>query len=258
MTVPKPPAHATVQERLAYELYRLDHPHDGLSPDGSAAIAAAMWPVGTRYMAKAGVAVEQLRPVKTRTVPVVLSAAADAVRGRAGRSTTLRPAPVAACSVCGFDLWLPIAGLAASQVGLVSDTRFPGRCLVSLRQHFERLEDVPPPLLSAFMGEVQAVSAVLRQVTASARANVAFIDDGSHHVFAHVIPRFPDTEPLPRQAPWEHPQPRTPLLPAWEARVMGGIRDGLAASLPIAMPVPARIEQPQTAASGVLATQLGR
>ena len=153
-----------------------------------------------------------------------------------GHGGSLRPAPLAACSVCGFDLWLPIAGLAASQVGLVSDARFPGRCIVSPREHFERLEDAPMPALAAFMGEVQAVSAVLRQVTASRRVNVAFIEDGSGHMFAHVIPRFPDTEPLPRKAPWEHPQPRTPMLPAWEAQIIGDIRDGLATRFPVAAP----------------------
>ena len=157
-----------------------------------------------------------------------------------GHGGLSRPAPLAACNVCGFDLWLPIAGLAASQVGLVSDARFPGRCIVSPREHFERLEDAPMPALAAFMGEVQAVSAVLRQVTASRRVNVAFIEDGSGHMFAHVIPRFPDTEPLPRKAPWEHPQPRTPMLPAWEAQVVGDIRDGLATRFPVAAPARVR------------------
>ena len=51
------------------------------------------------------------------------------------------------CGVCGFDLWLPVAvkGLKVTHLGMYSDARFPGRCLV-LNDHYEGMEDMPAAL----------------------------------------------------------------------------------------------------------------
>lgn len=115
------------------------------------------------------------------------------------------------CPDCGFDLWIPVANLAASVVGLYDDNRFPGRCLVVLREHHEHLALLEPDLLNLFMADIQAVGRALHEVTGAQRINYALLGNAVAHLHAHVIPRFGTHEPRPDRTPWEHPSPRDSL-----------------------------------------------
>lgn len=111
------------------------------------------------------------------------------------------------CSTCRFQLYTPIANLPSSLVGLYDDSRFPGRLIVSLNQHFEDLDELPPELLNSFMADVQLVSQVVKQVTGSERVNFAILGNSVPHVHAHMIPRFPKDEKFPGKSPWNDPRP---------------------------------------------------
>ncbi len=51
-----------------------------------------------------------------------------------------KPVPAAwACASCGFRMGEPIARLGVSELSLVSDRRFPGRCVLTLREHATEL-----------------------------------------------------------------------------------------------------------------------
>ena len=116
-----------------------------------------------------------------------------------------------ACSDCGFELWHPLAALSVCDVGLYDDARFPGRMIVSLREHVEHLDEVRPDLLSRLMQDVVAASTVLRKTLGADRVNVAFLGNQVAHVHAHLIPRYGASEPMPTQAPWSDPRPTAKL-----------------------------------------------
>lgn len=115
------------------------------------------------------------------------------------------------CATCGFGLWLPITGLTESEIGLYSDSRFPGRCIVTLREHYEQLDDLQPLSLATFMEEIQQCVEALKAVTGSPRINVAILGNAESHVHAHLIPRYPEDEALPNKAPWEDPREKHSL-----------------------------------------------
>ncbi|WP_435748741.1 HIT family protein [Microbacterium sp. PMB16] len=96
-------------------------------------------------------------------------------------------------------------------MGLYSDARFPGRCIVTLNEHAEHLEDLPPDTVSSFMINVAMASRALKIATGASRINVAVLGNQEGHVHAHLIPRYPDSEPLPHKAPWEDTRARGSL-----------------------------------------------
>jgi diadenosine tetraphosphate (Ap4A) HIT family hydrolase len=126
-------------------------------------------------------------------------------------NTTVNPTEV--CKECGFDLWLPVGDLQQSTLGLYDDARFPGRCILALHTHYEHLEDVPANLLKRFTEEIRLSVRVIKEVTGTERVNVAILGNRDSHVHAHLIPRYPDDEPLPSNSPWDDPRPRAKMAP---------------------------------------------
>lgn len=121
---------------------------------------------------------------------------------------------VSVCLKCGFELYNPVASLKLSDWGIYNDARFPGRSIVSLREHNTHEETVPSALMGAFMAEVQHVSRVIKAVTGCERVNIALLGNTVHHVHAHLIPRHPESEPNPEKSPWDDPREKETLSEA--------------------------------------------
>jgi diadenosine tetraphosphate (Ap4A) HIT family hydrolase len=130
------------------------------------------------------------------------------------------------CGVCGFELWHFIAQFDASVVGLVDDDRFPGRCIVVLREHYDHLDEVPPALAGALFADAAAVGRVLRSELGATRVNYAALGNTDPHTHVHVIPRYA-TDPLPNKPPWEDPRAKGPLGEAKRARLQQLLAGGL-------------------------------
>lgn len=115
------------------------------------------------------------------------------------------------CDVCGFDLWLPIASLESAHLGLYSDSRFPGRCILSLSHHRDHYEDLPGDEALDFTAAIKNCVQAIKTATGVDRVNVAILGNAESHVHAHLIPRRPESEPRPNSAPWEDTRPKTKL-----------------------------------------------
>lgn len=115
------------------------------------------------------------------------------------------------CDVCGFKLWLPISQLRRSALGLYGDARFPGRCILVLMYHEEKLEDLDPETAADFLEDARDAARAIARVTDSPRVNYAVLGNTEPHLHWHLIPRFPNREPLPARPPWEHPERASPL-----------------------------------------------
>lgn len=128
------------------------------------------------------------------------------------------------CGFCGFSLWLPIAQLSAADVGLYDDGRFPGRLLVSAREHHDHLDQMPADELCLFMADVQRASKALRSLSEVQRVNVAVLGNREPHVHAHLIPRRP-RETNAKSAPWDGADPRVFLEPAARVELINRLRE---------------------------------
>jgi len=115
------------------------------------------------------------------------------------------------CSECGFRLFLPIARLSMSTLGLYDDARFPGRCLLVFHDHVEDLTELSTAAATGFLWDMRVAAAVIRQVTAADHINYAILGNAEPHLHAHLIPRNRKADPVPRQSPWSHPEPSRPL-----------------------------------------------
>lgn len=107
-----------------------------------------------------------------------------------------------ACQDCGFDLYIPVFNFAVSSLGLYDDSRFPGRCILSLNTHYDDMVNIPQDVLNAFMEEARKAIKVIMEATGCARVNFAILGNRESHVHAHLIPRYPDNEEFPDCSPW--------------------------------------------------------
>jgi diadenosine tetraphosphate (Ap4A) HIT family hydrolase len=124
---------------------------------------------------------------------------------------------------------MPIADLGASVLGLYDDGRFPGRCLLVLKEHREHWEDLQAPVLNSFVADSQRAMRAIRAVTGSSRVNLAVLGNTDAHVHSHLVPRFPDLELLPGKSPWNDPRPLFPLPPGEAERLIEGLAAAVAA-----------------------------
>jgi diadenosine tetraphosphate (Ap4A) HIT family hydrolase len=112
------------------------------------------------------------------------------------------------CEQCKFELYLPIVSLydtnnqIFSSLGLYDDARFPGRCILSLHNHYEHIEDMPDEDLFIFMKHIKQSIEAIKSVTQVDRVNIAILGNTVSHVHAHLIPRYPNNEKYPNKSPW--------------------------------------------------------
>jgi diadenosine tetraphosphate (Ap4A) HIT family hydrolase len=135
------------------------------------------------------------------------------------------------CRVCSFKLWLPIAHLSVSSLGLNNDSRFPGRCLLVLDQHAEHFAEIEPDLASAFIDDARVAAQAIQMVTKAPRINYAILGNKEPHVHIHLIPRGLPNDPIPRQAPWEHPLQNGEMLKADIEALVNEIRSVVTSAL---------------------------
>lgn len=133
------------------------------------------------------------------------------------------------CSTCGMSLWVPIAVLQTTRIGLYDDGRFPGRCLVMLNEHVEQLEEVPPGIMVQATADLNLLARALKRATGSPRLNYAVLGNAEAHVHWHVIPRYPLAEKFPSRAPWDDPRPHQKLSPSRRSSLIENIKQELGA-----------------------------
>ena len=117
------------------------------------------------------------------------------------------------CPKCGFQLFHPIARLSISTLGLYDDARFPGRCLLVLNEHQEDLTELRLELAEHFLRDMRSASRAIKHAAQADRINYAILGNAEPHLHCHLIPRRQEADPVPKRAPWAHPDPVTSLPP---------------------------------------------
>lgn len=131
------------------------------------------------------------------------------------------------CVKCGLQLWIPIADLRATSLGLNDDARFPGRCILVLSSHADHLEELSKKLSRDFFRDIQHAGSAIKNAMSADRMNYAILGNRESHLHVHLIPRVFKGDPIPTSAPWEHPDPITPLTPRHRDEVIQAIQRSL-------------------------------
>ncbi|MBW7930488.1 MAG: HIT family protein [Gammaproteobacteria bacterium] len=131
---------------------------------------------------------------------------------------------VAGCPLCeaagGEVLWRD----ARCRVILADEAAHPAFCRVVWHAHVREMTDLGPAERTHLLGVVLAVEAVLRELLAPAKINLASLGNQVPHLHWHVIPRFIDDAHYP-DAVWAAPR-REGVAHAVDA---GRLRERLAA-----------------------------
>jgi diadenosine tetraphosphate (Ap4A) HIT family hydrolase len=122
---------------------------------------------------------------------------------------------------------LPILEGPTSALGLYNDDRFPGRCLLALRDHFDHFDEVPASLQAHLFNDAARVGHVLRSLGLATRVNYAVLGNVHSHVHVHIIPRGGPKDLITGRPPWEHPLHVEPLADSEVALLSEKIRTGL-------------------------------
>lgn len=128
------------------------------------------------------------------------------------------------CATCGFGLGEPIASLEASELTFVSDRRFPGRCVLTLREHATELFEVSTPARQAFTEDMSRAARAIKLAVDAFKMNYEILGNADPHVHCHLIPRQYD-ESNPRVPAWLHPEPQAELDEASARRIKDRIRE---------------------------------
>lgn len=131
------------------------------------------------------------------------------------------------CETCGFDLWMPIQDLRVSTLSFYNDGRFPGRCILVLKEHYDHLHDVPDQLAMNYMLDVRDAGKAIQGATGYERINYAVLGNVVAHVHTHIIPRGSQEDVNPGRPPWENAGPHTKLPDQICEALMNQIRVGL-------------------------------
>lgn len=119
-------------------------------------------------------------------------------------------AQATACITCGFKLGEPLAMLDVSELCFVSDCRFPGRAVVTLRQHATELYELSRETRSAFVNDVSRAAQAIMLAVGAFKMNYEILGNADPHVHCHLIPRQQD-EPGLKLPAWLHPQAQEEL-----------------------------------------------
>lgn len=111
----------------------------------------------------------------------------------------------AGCPLCeaaaGEVLWQD----ASCRVVLADEAAHPAFCRVIWHTHVREMTDLGPAERAHLLGVVLAVEAVLRELLAPAKINLASLGNQVPHLHWHVIPRFADDAHYP-DAVWAAPR----------------------------------------------------
>lgn len=109
------------------------------------------------------------------------------------------------CPICGFSMGEPLVRLEVSDLCFVSDHRFPGRCVVTLRHHATELFDLDPELRRAYADDVSEAARAIQGTVKAFKMNYEILGNAEPHLHCHLIPRQLD-EPKPKAPAWLHPE----------------------------------------------------
>jgi len=127
------------------------------------------------------------------------------------------------CATCGMQVGEVIANLPTGALAHYGDREFPGRCVLAMHDHHEKLEELPPELFTALWLDVRRAGRAIRQATGAPRINYAVLGNAAPHIHVHLIPRGAPTDRHGTDTPWGPPPKTEPVPPDEAARLRAAI-----------------------------------
>lgn len=132
------------------------------------------------------------------------------------------------CSQCGFEVPEVITHLASGALAHYSDRDFPGRCVLAVHEHAEKLEELSSERYIQLMLDVRQAGLAIREATGANRINYAVLGNAVAHIHVHLIPRAFPGDRHGTDTPWGPPPRSLPVAPEEAERLRRGIAAALA------------------------------
>lgn len=126
---------------------------------------------------------------------------------------------VAGCELCSGTGGDVVHRTESYRVVLVDDPNYPGFCRVIWNEHVREMSELAESDRAALMAAVWQVEAVMLEVMAPTKVNLASLGNAVPHLHWHVIPRFADDAHFPTPV-WAAPQRETDAATLAQRRAM--------------------------------------
>lgn len=129
----------------------------------------------------------------------------------------------AGCKYCDhsnelFGIAVPVADFETSELYLMRNQTYPGRCILVFKKHRSELFQLSPEELSSYSAELARAAAAVKAAFGAAKINYAAYGDLTPHLHFHLVPKNPggrswgapfDLDPVPGIFPDEPELNRT-------------------------------------------------
>jgi len=100
------------------------------------------------------------------------------------------------CKYCGhspelFEIAVHIADFETSELYLMRNQAYPGRCILVFKNHRAELFELSPEELRSYSSELARSAAAIKTVFGAAKINYAAYGDLVPHLHFHLVPKFP-------------------------------------------------------------------
>jgi len=121
---------------------------------------------------------------------------------------------------------LPVMRLEFSNLFLMKDQRYRGRCVISFHEHRTELFHLDSEELAGFMRDVSRAADAVNRLFAADKINYAIYGDLVPHLHVHIVPKQRNKEGWGEPFVTVNPSPR--LLPNTEyARMINDLKSAL-------------------------------
>lgn len=131
------------------------------------------------------------------------------------------------CNICGFHLFDCISALSVSDLAFVDDNRYPGRCILGLREHEDLVDRLPPSQFTLLFSDVHKAARAIRAASGCDRVNVYLLGNREPHIHVHLVPRFSDSGNSFNPTHFEDKREQLPLSKKEKEALIEGIKSSL-------------------------------
>lgn len=92
------------------------------------------------------------------------------------------------------SLMIKVADLSASELFLMRDQYYRGRCIVAFKEHCTELYEMSAEDRNAYFADVAKAAEIVKKLFSPGKINYGIYGDGMPHVHMHIVPKYPELD----------------------------------------------------------------
>ncbi len=88
------------------------------------------------------------------------------------------------------EILAEVCSLSYSILSVYKNQYYRGRCVLSLKEHYEEIHEIDDTTYHGFMYEIKRISSLISNLYKPDKIQLAFYGDTVRHVHAHIVPKY--------------------------------------------------------------------